>query len=140
MIISKMKTVLRYIAAFVLAAAVVACVKNEPTGDPEIRLSQTEVTLSSDGTLKKVVYELVNLASDNEISVAYDADWLEVSTLKARILEFSASKNESGAERSADVIVSCKDAEDVIIKVTQSIWNDPIVLTVTGTESTSVTF
>ena len=140
MIISKMKTVLRYIAAFVLAAAVVACVKNEPTGDPEIRLSQTEVTLSSDGTLKKVVYELVNFASDNEISVAYDVDWLEVSTLKARILEFSASKNESGAERSADVIVSCKDAEDVIIKVTQSIWNDPIVLTVTGTESTSVTF
>jgi hypothetical protein len=69
-----MKTVLRYIAAFVLAAAVVACVKNEPTGDPEIRLSQTEVTLSSDGTLKKVVYELVNIATDKEISVSYDAD------------------------------------------------------------------
>ena len=140
MIISNMKTVLRYIAALILAAAAVACVKNEPLGDPEIRLSQTEVVLSSDGTLKKVVYELVNLSSDKEISVAYDADWLEVSTMKARIIEFTASKNESGAERSADVIVSCSGAQDVIIKVTQSIWNDPIVLTVIGTESTSVSF
>ena len=140
MIISKMKTVLRYIAALILAAAAVACVKNEPVGDPEIRLSQTEVVLSSDGTLKKVVYELVNLSSDKEISVAYDADWLEVSTMKTRLIEFSASKNESGAERSADVIVSCPGAQDVILKVTQSIWNDPIVLTVIGTESTSVSF
>ena len=135
-----MKTVLRYIAALILAAAAVACVKNEPLGDPEIRLSQTEVVLSSDGTLKKVVYELVNLSSEREISVAYDADWLEVSTLKARLIEFTASKNESGAERSADVVVSCPGAQDVVIKVTQSIWNDPIVLTVTGTESTSVKF
>lgn len=140
MIISNMKTVLRYIAALILAAAAVACVKNEPLGDPEIRLSQTEVVLSSDGTLKKVVYELVNLSSEREISVAYDADWLEVSTLKARLIEFTASKNESGAERSADVVVSCPGAQDVVIKVTQSIWNDPIVLTVTGTESTSVLF
>ena len=135
-----MKTVLRYIAALILAAAAVACVKNEPLGDPEIRLSQTEVVLSSDGTLKKVVYELVNLSSEKEISVVYDADWLEVSTLKARVIEFTASKNESGAERSADVVVSCPGAQDVVIKVTQSIWNDPIVLTVTGTESTSVKF
>ena len=140
MIISNMKTVLRYVAALILAAAAVACVKNEPLGDPEIRLSQTEVVLSSDGTLKKVVYELVNLSSEKEISVAHDADWLEVSTLKARLIELSASKNESGAERSADVIVSCPGAQDVILKVTQSIWNDPIVLTVTGTESTSVSF
>lgn len=140
MIISNMKTVLRYIAALILAAAAVACVKNEPVGDPEIRVSQTEVTLSSDGTLKKVVYELVNVSSENEVSVVYDADWLEVSTLKARVIEFTASKNETGAERSADVIVSCTGLQDVIIKVTQSIWNDPIVLTVNGTESTSVKF
>ena len=135
-----MKTFMRYFAAFVLAAAVVACAKNEPAGDPEIRLSQTEVALSSDGTLKKVVYELVNIGSDKEISVSYDADWLEVSTLKARLIEFSASKNESGAERSTDVIISCPGVQDVIIKVTQSIWNDPIVLTIIGTESTSVSF
>ena len=140
MIISKMKTLMRYFAAFVLAAAVVACAKNEPAGDPEIRLSQTEVALSSDGTLKKVVYELVNIGSDKEISVSYDADWLEVSTLKARLIEFLASKNESGAERSTDVIISCPGVQDVIIKVTQSIWNDPIVLTIIGTESTSVSF
>ena len=138
MIISNMKTVLRYIAALILAASAVACVKNEPVGDPEIRVSQTEVTLSSDGTLKKVVYELVNVSSENEVSVVYDADWLEVSTLKARVIEFTASKNETGAERSADVIVSCTGLQDVIIKVTQSIWNDPIVLTVNGTESTAV--
>ena len=70
MIISKMKTILRFFAAFVIAAAAVACVKNELTGDPELRLSQTEVALSSDGTLRTVVYELVNMGSDKQISVA----------------------------------------------------------------------
>ena len=140
MIISKMKTMLRFFAAFVIAAAAVACVENELAGDPELRLSQTEVALSSDGTLRTVVYELVNMGSDKQISVAYDADWLKVSTMKARLIEFTASKNASGAERSADVVVSCPGVQDVIIKVTQSIWNDPIVLTVLGTESTSVSF
>ena len=140
MITSKMKRILNYIAALFVAAVAVACVKQEQVGDPELRLSDTEVRLSADGTLRKVVYELVNVDQGAEISVNHDADWLEVSTLKARVMEFTASKNESGSERSAEVIVSYPGVEDAVITVTQSIWNDLIELTLVGTESTAVLF
>ena len=120
--------------------AVFSCV--EPTTEIErkIELSQTDVVIGSQGATVKVVYKITGADQGAQVSVANDAEWLTVSTDKARLIELTAEKNETGAPREAVVRVSYQDYEEVAITVSQTIWEDPIVLTLEGTESTSVTF
>lgn len=140
MITSDMKKIFVYAAAVLAALSAVSCVGEKLNQDPELHLSDTEVVLSPEGTMQKIVYEIVNAASDASVAVSCDADWLEVSTRKARLIEISASKNESGKERTAEFTVSYREVEPVLVKVSQPAWIAPITLTVTGTESTSVMF
>lgn len=120
--------------------AVFSCV--EPTIEIErkIELSQTDVVIGSQGATVKVVYKITGADQGAQVSVANDAEWLTVSTDKARLIELTAEKNETGAPREAVVRVSYQDYEEVAITVSQTIWEDPIVLTLEGTESTSVIF
>ena len=127
-------------AAALCAALAVSCVQEGPDQEPALNLSAYEVTVPADGAMQKIVYEVVGVSSSETISVACDADWLEISTAKARLIEVSAAKNETGAERKADLVVSYPGLEDAVVNVSQPAWNAPIVLTVTGTESTAVLF
>ncbi len=140
MITSDMKKIFVCAAAVLAALSAVSCVGEKLNQDPELHLSDTEVVLSPEGTMQKIVYEIVNAASDASVAVSCDADWLEVSTRKARLIEISASKNETGKERTAEFTVSYREVEPVLVKVSQPAWIAPITLTVTGTESTSVMF
>ena len=140
MSISNMKKILSYITAAVFAFMAVACVEEGAQLTPALNLSTDKVALSAEGTMQKIVYEVQNVAEPKELFVSYEADWLQVSTQKARLIEVSASKNETGAERAADLIVSYPGLEEVVVNVSQPAWNAPIVLTVLGTESTTVSF
>ena len=141
MTISKrMKKILSYILAAASVFLAAACVEEAGKWEPSIQLSSTSVQLSAEGSMQKIVYQVQNVADPEEIYVSYDADWLTVSTLKAKLIEVSATKNESGAERKATLTVTYPGLEDVLVEVSQAAWNAPIVLTVNGTESTSVSF
>ena len=140
MIISKMRRVFAYISAAVAALAAAACVEENLNQDPSLELSSYEVTLSADGAMQKIVYELKNVPSADDLSVICEADWLQISTQKARVIEVSASRNETGAERRTQMTVSYPGLEDAVVSVVQPAWSAPIVLTVKGTESTTVMF
>jgi hypothetical protein len=141
MTISKrMKKIISYILAAASVFLAAACVEEAGKWEPSLQLSTTAVQLSAEGSMQKIVYQVQNVADPEEIYVSYDADWLTVSTLKAKLIEVSATKNESGAERKATLTVTYPGLEDVLVEVSQAAWNAPIVLTVNGTESTSVSF
>ena len=135
-----MKNILSFFSLSLAALCVIACVQDDLSQEPSLELSSYEVILPADGSVCKVVYQLSNVAGDGAVAAVSDAEWLDVSTAKARLIEISASRNETGNDREAAIVVSCKGVDDAVISVSQSAWNAPVVLTVNGTESTSVNF
>ena len=135
-----MKNILSFFSVSLAALCVIACVQDDLSQEPFLELSSYEVILPADGSVCKVVYQLSNVAGDGAVAAVSDAEWLDVSTAKARLIEISASRNETGSDREAKIVVSCKGVDDAVISVSQSAWNAPVVLTVNGTESTSVNF
>lgn len=135
-----MKNILSFFSVSLAALCVIACVQDDLSQEPSLELSSYEVILPADGSVCKVVYQLSNVAGDGAVAAVSDAEWLDVSTAKARLIEISASRNETGRDREATIVVSCKGVDDAVISVSQSAWNAPVVLTVNGTESTSVNF
>ena len=132
-----MKRILFIIATLL---TVFSCVEPAIEIERKIELSQTDVVIGSQGATVKVVYQITGADQGAQVSVANDADWLTVSTAKARLIELTADRNETGAAREAVLRVSYQDYEEVAITVSQTIWEAPIVLTLEGTESTSVIF
>ena len=108
--------------------------------EKKIELSQTEVRVGSQGSVVKIVYRVVGAVQGASVSVSNDADWLSVSTENPRLIEISAQKNDTGEERQATLVVSYPSYDDVVMTVSQSIWEDPITLTIERTEATSVIF
>ena len=135
-----MNRIVKYIAAAAAALVALACVQEDLDKDPAVSLSSYELALSSDGAMQKIVYEVANATSEKSVSAVTDADWLEVSTRKARLIEVSASKNETGGERKAVITVSYPGVDDILVNVSQSAWEEPMILTVTSTESTVINF
>lgn len=135
-----MKKIYAYLTALILAAVAVSCVDEQALQDPELNLSDTQVEIGAEGGEFKIVYELLGVSDDVSLDVVNDAGWLEVSTARARIIEVSAQKNDTGEERTAQLTVKCKGVEDVSVTVVQKAWQDPITLTVLGTEATKVIF
>ena len=132
-----MKRIIYVIAALL---AVFSCVEPAIEIERNIKLSQTDVVIGSQGATVKVVYNITGAEQGAAVTVANDAQWLTVSTQKARLIELTADKNESGEERQAVLTVSYPGYEDMTINVSQTVWEAPIVLTVEGTESTSIIF
>lgn len=132
-----MKKILYFVFAAIVAAA---CVEEQLDVERVIKLSQTEVKMGAQGSVTKIVYQVTGAETGAAVTVSEDADWLEVSTLMPRIIEITASKNESGADRQAVLTVSYEDYEEVTITVSQSLWEAPITLTIEDTDATSVFF
>ena len=128
------------IAAAVLGAVAVSCVEENLNLTPVIHLSETSITVPSDGGTRRVVFQVENASEGKEVAAVTSADWLSISSERAKIIEVIAAKNEEGGERSAEVTVSYPGAEDVVFMVIQSLWEAPITVEVIGTESTSVNF
>lgn len=132
-----MKRILFVISALL---AVFSCVEPALEIERKIELSQTDVVIGSQGATVKVVYQITGADQGAVVSVANDADWLTVSTQRARLIEVTAERNETGEEREAVLTVSYPEYEDVTLTVSQTVWEAPITLTIEGTESTSITF
>lgn len=141
--------IMRYLVA--LTAAVLAALscneikepvnQEEPKPEtPVIQLAATEVELASDGAAVEVAYMIANPVEGQKISVANDAEWLTVSTAKARVLSFSAGLNETGAVRQAQVVLSYEGADDVTIDVSQEFFVSPLTITVSDVTATGVIF
>ena len=141
--------IMRYLVA--LTAAVLAALscneikepvnQEEPKPEtPVIQLAATEVELASDGAAVEVAYMIANPVEGQKISVKNDAEWLTVSTSKARVLSFSAGLNETGAVREAQVVLSYEGADDVTIDVSQEFFVSPLTITVSDVTATGVIF
>lgn len=130
-----------FLALAMVAAAFASCNPVEPEVEaPVIELASENVRLTAEGEAVQVVFNIANPVEGVEISVVEDADWLEVNASKPRILEFSATKNESDKVREAEVTVSYEGAENKVIKVSQDVWVAPITITVQETDATTATF
>ncbi len=140
-----MKSLRFYAAALSLLFTFVSCEeepqKIEPeVKTPEIRVGEASVSLDSDGAAVNVAYVIENEIEGEKISVSCAEEWLDVNTEKARIITFSAMTNETGAVREAEVVVSYKDAEDVVIEVSQDFFINPLKIALSGVTATGVTF
>lgn len=124
-----------------VAASLSACEKKSvEVPAPVIQLGQTEVVLESDGAAVSVGYLVENSIDGASVVVSEDADWLTVSQDKVRTLEFSASANETGDVRTADVMVSYDGAEDVVISVSQLCYESPLTIVPHEVSATSIKF
>ena len=141
--------IMRYLVALAATAlAALSCNEiKEPVNQeepkpetPVIQLAATEVELASDGAAVEVAYMIANPVEGQKISVANDAEWLTVSTSKARVLSFSAGLNETGAVRQARVVLSYEGADDVTIDVSQEFFVSPLTITVSDVTATGVIF
>lgn len=130
-----------FIVLAAVAGALVSCDPVEPeVAVPVIELASEKVQLTAEGEAVQVVYNIVNAVEGVNITVTEDADWLEVNAAKPRILEFSATTNDTDAVRQAEVTVSYEGAESKVITVSQDVWVAPISITVHETDATTATF
>ena len=133
------------LAMVAMLSAFASCnkpVPEEPEEEktPVIQLAKTEVELASDGTAVDLAYMIENPVEGQKISVVNDAQWLAVSTDKARVISFSADINETGAVREAQVVISYEGAEDVTVDVSQEFFVNPLKVEISGVTATGVTF
>lgn len=135
-----MKNILKYLLTAAMAVVSVSCVEEKIEEKPVINLSSTTVTIPSDGRSQKIVYDISGVKETGSVTIATEAEWLTVNAQKARLIEVSATKNDTDAARTSTFTVSYPAAEDVVVEVVQSSWQEPITLTVQGTESTSIIF
>lgn len=135
---------------FMLATALVmglaACSSDPevtPTPEPKapvLTLGETELTLDSDGAARSIGYQVENPVEAVTIDAEWDAEWLNVNTMKPRMIEFSADSNETGELRTAEVTISYEGAESVKVTVSQLCYVSPITLTITKLGATDITF
>lgn len=143
MIISKnMKNTVRVLWAVMSVAlftGIVSCQK-EPGTEPQIRVSQTEISIDGQGGESKIVYSIENEVEGKSVEVKNDASWLSIDTGQARVINLSAKRNDSGDQRSTEIEINYPGAKPVNVKVIQGTWDAPIALTILNTEDVKVTF
>ena len=115
-----MKNIRLFIAMLLFALGFAAC-NPEPdvVAKSEIKVSKTEIEFSERGGTESVSYEIVNPISDERIEAVTDAEWLEIEADEEGVLEITASGNFSHEQRSAQVTLRYKSADDVILTLTQ---------------------
>lgn len=125
------------VAALALVLGLAAC-ENDPEFDNKITLGKSEVSIASDGAAVTVGYMVENPIEGEKISVEYDADWLTVSTERARTIELSATINDTGADRSEDLIISYRGAKSVTLRVMQQCYNAPFTIEILEVGATTL--
>ena len=109
------------IAMLCVALGFAACTPepDDVVAKSEIRLSVTDVEFAERGETKSVSYEIVNPKSGENIVAVTEAEWVEVSTKEAGVLEIKAEGNFTHDERSAEVTLKYASAQDVVLTLTQ---------------------
>ena len=112
-----------------------------PTPNPTIQIDETEVVIPALGATVWVNYEITNPIEGESLSYEAAADcWATVDLSAAGAIKFTAPKNETGEERTAELVFNYKNAEAVTVSVSQPAWEAPITLTLNAVEATKVNF
>lgn len=135
-----MKT-LRYIIAICsLVWTLAACEKSGDADMPTIKIGKTEVVIEPSGGKARIAYAVENQVEGEKLSAATEASWLTVDASKARLLVLSAETNETGESREAQVVLKYKGAKDVVLKVTQDFFENPLAISISNVSATNVIF
>lgn len=129
---------LRYLIATISALILFASCEEKVT--PEILFKEYEVSVAPDGGSVTLAYQVTGAADGGKISVSYEADWLTADVSTARKMTLTATANETGEVRQADVVVSYPGAENVVLRVTQANFENPLKISVSEITATAVVF
>lgn len=124
--------------ALALVMGLAAC-EVEPEFGSKITLGSGEVNIPSDGAAVTVGYKIDTPIEGEKIGIEHNADWLTVNTEKARTIELSATINDTGADRSAELLISYKGAQSVKLLVKQQCYTAPFIITLNSVGATDVT-
>ncbi len=133
----------KYLSVIAAFAACLASCQEEPAPEqksPVIQVAEQDITISPEGEERKVAYQVENPVEGVSPEATCEASWIENLSVKARVIEFSAGKNDTGALRTAKIKVTYKGAEEQEISISQEQWNAPVTLTIHETDATSVKF
>ena len=127
-------------AIFAITMGFTSCKEEEPTQIPVIEFAQDSVILSDQGSTEIIGYRVNNPIKGEKLTATHQAQWLTVNTDSEQNIEFSATLNEEYEERSTEVTFSYKNAQDVVLKVTQSGKPAPISIEVVDITATEIFF
>ena len=128
------------------ALSISACHQEEPVGSedkpetPVIQIADTDISIEAEGGDARIAYQVENAVEGISLKAETDAIWIEDLSVKARVIEFTVGKNESGTLRTAEISLTYEGAEAAKISVSQEEWEAPVTLTIHSTDATSVTF
>ncbi|MBR5830165.1 MAG: hypothetical protein IKY63_02785, partial [Tidjanibacter sp.] len=117
-----------------------SCEPEPEVAKPVIKVGQTEVVLPAEGGSTSIGYLIENPVEGEKIALTYEADWLTTNTSKVRSIGFTVPLNESGAERSVEITISYKGAEDVKVTVKQEYKASPLKIEIADVTATELFF
>ena len=105
--------------ALIAIVGIVACQK-EPATTPNavIEVETTELTFNDRGETKSLSYTIKNSLNGESLTASTEAEWVTIS-VEADKLNITASGNYDDAERTAEVTLAYKGAENVILTLSQ---------------------
>ena len=140
-----MRTFKTILTALVVMLGVVACTEDTPSDGnkkPVIKFQSEAVAIAYDGAEVLVDYTIENPIEGEKVVINNTSEWLTVEAVDAAQLKFTATANDTDAERKADVVVSYKSAESVTLKVTQAlntVQGEPITIELVAVDHVSIT-
>ena len=121
--------------------AIVACQK-EPATTPNavIEVETTELTFNDRGETKSLSYTIKNGIQGESLTASTEAEWVTIA-VEADKLNITASGNYDDAERTAEVTLAYKGAENVILTLSQSriTAEKPIEVELVDYDATTIT-
>ena len=136
-----MKKIKLILMALIAIVAIVACQK-EPATTPNavIEVETTELTFNDRGETKSLSYTIKNSLNGESLTASTEAEWVTIS-VEADKLNITASGNYDDAERTAEVTLAYKGAENVILTLSQSriTAEKPIEVELVDYDATTIT-
>ena len=136
-----MKKIKSILMALIAIVGIVACQK-EPATTPNavIEVETTELTFNDRGETKSLSYTIKNGIQGESLTASTEAEWVTIS-VEADKLNITASGNYDDAERTAEVTLAYKGAENVILTLSQGriTAEKPIEVELVDYDATTIT-
>ena len=127
--------------ALITMVAIVACQK-EPATTPNavIEVETTELTFNDRGETKSLSYTIKNGIQGESLTASTEAEWVTIA-VEADKLNITASGNYDDAERTAEVTLAYKGAENVTLTLSQGriTTEKPIEVELVDYDATTIT-
>ena len=138
-----MKNLKTILMAIIAILGIVACEK-EPAATPKAIINiEANHTVDCYGGEVEISYTIANPVAGEKITAATEAEWIELIEDNGTALRFNVGGNYDAAERTADVTLSYKGADDVVITFAQNRittqGDAPIEVTLVNYDATTIT-